>query len=410
MKQVNTINTYLIVFFAILSSGSAIGFIYPGVVYSLYFVTALFGVLLNLESCKTSLNALITLSLFVMFYLLHYAYFCNDSASINSYIGNIMLLFSAFLLSLQISFDSFERVFVNVLAIIAIYSLAMYILGFTFHISQYATGSTSMPILGLYNYLGSNLGRNSGIFWEPGVYQIFLNVAILFLIDQLNIQKLNKKDFCIFLLFAVSIITTVSTTGYIILSCTMMYFVLHQYAKSSISRKIIMLLPLLLVLGSLIFIMLYSPAIYNKLFRPNGSTQIRLNDLTRSPEIIQQSPYWGVGSGTQTEQYRNSIYGITYNSVGVFLSAIRYGCIYICLYIYKIFKGIYKKLFNIRYIMLITMIAVFLTEGMFELAIMYLFIFDFRRCSVSATKVPSNTSERINNLDTGKSVGLAKGG
>lgn len=369
------------VFLAILCSGSSIGMIYGGMAYPVYFICALFSSILNANKISIKMNNLFILSVFLLFYMIHYSYYIKDGANFNGYFGNIILLLSAFFLASQITFEKFKTTYINILMVIALYSLIMYVFGIMFHLYRYATVINNMPVLGLYNYADNSLGRNSGIFWEPGAYQIYLNFAILFLVDKDN-NKFSKKDKMSIILFIISVLTTMSTTGYILLSCIMISFILHRYSKTNTIHKVMLLIPMIVILTLLIVLTVRSPAVYRKIFMPNGSTQIRLNDLTQSPKILMNSIYWGIGSGTQTEKYQNSLYGIQYNSVGIYLSAIRYGCIYILFYIYNIFKNICDSLKKTKYVMLILMVVIFFTEGMFELAIMYLFVFSFRSNSI----------------------------
>ncbi|WP_207651183.1 O-antigen ligase family protein, partial [Clostridium thermobutyricum] len=64
------------------------------------------------------------------------------------------------------------------------------------------------PKLIMFNRI---LTRIQGVFWEPGLYQIFLNLALLSYLFQ---EKKHKKK--IIFILIVSIILTYSTTGYIL--------------------------------------------------------------------------------------------------------------------------------------------------------------------------------------------------
>jgi hypothetical protein len=72
----------------------------------------------------------------------------------------------------------------------------------------------------------SLLNRNFGPFWEPGVFQMYLNIALLFL---LFLDNKKGKGRLIFL-FIICILTTFSTTGYL---CTMLIVLSYFYENST---------------------------------------------------------------------------------------------------------------------------------------------------------------------------------
>lgn len=97
--------------------------------------------------------------------------------------------------------------------------------------SQY---SILLYTLGNVDTMSGGLWRNSGCAWEPGLYSIMLSMAILFNIYHNNGIRLNKR----FFILLIALITTFSTTGYIIamiiFAC---YFMFSK--KNRIVHKII---------------------------------------------------------------------------------------------------------------------------------------------------------------------------
>lgn len=65
--------------------------------------------------------------------------------------------------------------------------------------------------------------RNSGIFWEPGSYQAFLNLALLFLLNEESFGE-NQKDMWKCFILLITILSTFSVTGY-----TAMLFLIYLY-------------------------------------------------------------------------------------------------------------------------------------------------------------------------------------
>lgn len=71
--------------------------------------------------------------------------------------------------------------------------------------------------------------RNSGMFWEPGAYAGYLLlVPILYIRDLKELWNWHKKK-CIILLIA--LITTLSTTGYVIIYLILIYFLMIKSGK-----------------------------------------------------------------------------------------------------------------------------------------------------------------------------------
>ena len=397
--KVKLANYYLPIFLFILSSGSAVGNVYPNFIYPLYFFCVLLCMILYPNSIRFKFNNIIIAVVFTAIYLLNYWYFQCDSPSLNSYVGNLLLLYGTFFLSAQMSFEVFKMKFSTLMFLIAIYSLIMYVLGLTIHLEQYATVQNSMPILGIYNYKDIVMARSSGIFWEPGVYQIFLNLAVLFIID-VDHFKFTPKNTLQLAILAVSILTTRSTTGYVTFTCLIIYFIFRFFSSRKLAIKLLLIAPLVAALGGLVVMIVYSPTVYNKLFVANPSTSIRLNDLTQSPQIIMESPLLGFGSGTYTEQYQNAIHGTIYSSVGIFLSAIRYGCIYMFLYICRIAVFIRTEFGKVKLLAAFLIVVFSFTEGMFEFALMFMFLFLFQsepKSGMEKNVIPTEVGWSIGN-------------
>lgn len=123
--------------------------------------------------------------------------------------------------------------------------------------------------------------RNMGMFWEPGAFQTFINLALLFEISK---EKVNKKTVA---LYCVTILTTYSTTGYLAMALVLALQFFRK--KISIKRKIILFSLLLVIIGVCLFL----PAVNRLLFASslNGQSTVFgkvLNFSTRSsnPDVL----------------------------------------------------------------------------------------------------------------------------
>ena len=134
-----------------------------------------------------------------------------------------------------------------------------------------------------FSLFGLEFIRNQGLFWEPGILQIFLNI-LLFI--EGFIVKRNK--WTIFLLI-IAIITTYSTTG-ILIMLFLLAFIFWSYVRTS---------PLTIILVISFSLPLYYVAetnIENKTIGEKSSSfQKRYLDLVQPFAIALKYPLTGVG-------------------------------------------------------------------------------------------------------------------
>ena len=145
----------------------------------------------------------------------------------------------------------------------------------------------------IFNYLvdstvlGINFIRNQGIFWEPGILQIPINILLYYILIEQK-QPLKKALFPLFVL-----LTTGSTTGFITFA-----FILFVKFKSSFSLKgngLIHSIGMILITAAFIPILLSE--IHNKFFSDAGSISFsaRTYDILMGTLIITQHPLTGIG-------------------------------------------------------------------------------------------------------------------
>ena len=142
-----------------------------------------------------------------------------------------------------------------------------------------------------------SLIRNSGIFWEAGVLQFYLNL-LLFL--SLFIHKSKRTS----TLAVLGILTTWSTTGLLIMSMQFAWWYI------SYRKRHLIFVPVLLCVG-LPFFMLLSNNINEKIYGDRSmSYRIRLADTEAMLNVIKERPFIGIGVdfltlGEWIEDYRS---------------------------------------------------------------------------------------------------------
>lgn len=144
----------------------------------------------------------------------------------------------------------------------------------------------------LYNPIwGSMLMlRNCGPFWEPGAFQGFLNLAIA-----LNIIYRNNDDnrwAWKIIVFSITIITTYSTGGYIVLFCNWLYLI-FQSRKSGLLAKV--LFSVIIVLVGLYF---YKTLDFmgDKIANDEGRLGFEISDLSSNVKYL----FFGYGLSSES--------------------------------------------------------------------------------------------------------------
>ena len=155
----------------------------------------------------------------------------NDLGAIITYIHLVMMLLLGYMVSIFIDFNEFKRIYINVILIVAIISLLLFTLhneisfiAYKFPLIEGASASYRNMYIYLYPLFSPH--RNTGIFWEPGAYQVFLNLALIFVLFSPEIK--NKVIVSIILI--TTILTTSSTAGYLIL---LLIFIAYVFNKKS---------------------------------------------------------------------------------------------------------------------------------------------------------------------------------
>lgn len=153
-----------------------------------------------------------------------------------------------------------------------------------------------LTFLGLFNYHItieglSGLIRPDGFFYEPGVFQIYLN---LFLYLTLFVFRNPKQA----LVAALAVLSTQSTTGILISMILLAAGFMQHVTKGSLRRKVVVVLMGLLLAPPLANLAYGN--IRDKLFgAAQGSSWSREYDLYTGLRIAAENPWMGIGFETK---------------------------------------------------------------------------------------------------------------
>lgn len=315
-----------------------------------------------------------------------------------------------FYLTIKIIGIDFINIFIKVIKIISLVSIIFYslehitgiqniMLNFCQHFTNLGTEQRTVPVTEMYkpNFIIYALQtdyefsyiRNAGPFWEPGIFVIFLNIA-LFLNLFLKKKFIERAN----IIFVTCIITTFSTTGYIVLLLNLAFFAFAG-KKISINNRIFIILLLLIMIPFISSLSFMKGKIDNQIEQSDVSYS-RFGAAIVHWKIIQDYPLTGLPYDETTySEYADNI-----SPNGITEIFLRYGVIvgflyYLFLYNSSVFLmrliGYKKK----GYMFFIILILLIFGENMgnkpIYLILLFLPLIDYHKTN-NSVKIPINIS------------------
>lgn len=257
-KNFEQLIEYFLITIIIYMSGSIffIAYNYERAVKSIFFITIVI-VMFKIKAFIRTINIKIILILIVLIISMMLTIIINNEQNINSYISIGIQICIAIMYGNLIKYESFKNKYINIMLFFSIVSIVFYILQ---HINpniiykfKYVKGIASLDYYNAYIHVyGKSLGyanntlvlfdRNMSIFWEPGCFQAFLNLSLFFILNDLQEGKFIKKNKLKLSILIIALITTYSTTGYIILTMLIINY------RKNIVDNINYLFPLIFIL------------------------------------------------------------------------------------------------------------------------------------------------------------------
>ena len=213
----------------------------------------------------------------------------NQSYSYSSFFYQVLLIISTylFLIGYRKKIDLLQKDFFLALQIFVWHGLIGCFFSFLFP-NQFVQFNGLNKTLYYVFYISTstfgNIQRNTGIFWEPGVFQLVANLYLFYCI------KFHKSNRVIF--FAVvAVVSSFSTSGLVLLSISALYFLYKKWK----SKKITISTIILLLFGSLALVPVVNSNIKDKVNDENTSGLVRLRDFNIGIELIKEKPILGHG-------------------------------------------------------------------------------------------------------------------
>ena len=305
----NIINYTLVIFSIIVSGSLFYSSFNDDLILISYFCLSIVGLVLGKK--PTLKKYFLIYALISSSYLIIQPFIVNNLNGININFGYILRVFSFLFVISVIGYNTFSKTYVKVLTIFCSINLVLYV-------DQVLLFKIIKPLPGYLSTFDSNVLyqnylfyvkqsvsltygnfnpntfiKNPGIFGEGGLYQYFLNLALI-----INLS-INQKNIFTYsnIIFIISILTTFSTAGYLIMISILLFVYFGNPNVSYKPLKLFFLLPIIIPI-------LLSATISNKFNIDNTaffSTQRRILDTIIDYNVIIDNPAFGIGIGNIKE-------------------------------------------------------------------------------------------------------------
>lgn len=233
-----------------------------------------------------------------------------NSDNLRSYLHIFLLIFCGFFISELISFRVFARVFKTCMFFLCTASLISFILQpfilqYYYLFPQFNNASgVNFVNLWVSTVPFIEVNRNYGVFWEPGVFQAYINLALIF---ELFFNE-NPLRASYLLVFILTVFTTLSTAGLICLGLIILAYGIKTKFMTTNSIKVLLFI-VLLFSGMLVYVqskpdVYYAEgvnSVFGKLSDKGGSYDERLNSTIASLYVSINNPFLGVGINNNLE-------------------------------------------------------------------------------------------------------------
>ncbi len=352
IKTFLNILEYLLIVGLILSSGSEFFSIFHAtttlivwfVVGIIYFVIA---------GKKLKKKAFYTASIIVSILFFNLVMHIQYTIDYTFFLAMLLKLFMLLIISNSMTVDKFKKIFTEIMFFEAVISIICFVLitivkvdvlPYQEEIQVIKQSGNGYDIIYLTPYYtvgalssGGNYIRNSGIFVESPMHQIFLNLALLFTMEGFSgIGKKKRNMFII--IFVLSIISTRSMGGYLVFMCVIAWYLFcSNRAVSNIRNKLI---AFFLAVCFLLYNLMISGT-FDRLIYGTGTMITRTNDTLGAFRMSLLHPI--IGDGAFNEHHVSAeLYGVTTGSNGLMSLLYYYGYPIIALYLIRILYVVKK--------------------------------------------------------------------
>lgn len=303
----------------------------------------------------------------------------------NKLFGSVVEIFAAFFIITQLDFVKFKKAWLQLVFLVAGFSIIMYLLV----LSNFVSVSTiftrdGQPYLMAYgNVYGWNVltGRLSGIYHEPGAFQIYLNFTILLFSQEIRSLSLSRSEYFKLGIVCIALFLTQSTMGYVVFGVLVVFLL----SRSRLTQKYKALTVPLLVVFIVLFgaLLSRSETVVSKfeaIDDPRASIVVRASDNFAMLKMIKEAPLIGHGVGSYSFEAMSTEYGNVTSSNGWLAFSAGFGLPWFLLFVFGSYAAIRRMKLGVPTIFaLLILLLLHANENYTHFASAYVFIFHFNK-------------------------------
>lgn len=313
-----------------------------------------------------------------------------NSSNLNAVVGYMIMTLCGAMTAILVEPQLFAKHYIRIIAVYCLISLPCILIANTNESLAYTLCQGGYDWKTQYGYSpfytwgmnGTISLRNSGPFWEPGAFQGYIWIAVLLLLFNVDEERIKHRKF-VFALLIITLLTTQSTTGYVLLVLAFVLFnkrILQLLEIKSMNTKTTVIILVFLI--GLVFLST-SSVISNKIGDKNNvSTQMRTADVLSGGLLALRAGPFGLGETASRNSLRTLMGLYKDDSAGLIQITYTFGWLMGIFYLVSL-CGMGKRLFNAdarneRIGISILMIILHLTEGLWSLPLFWVLLFELR--------------------------------
>lgn len=349
----------------------------PKISMTIFLFTSIIYALITKSYRKKSFlsNSIIFFTLLLFVVLSTFVF--NSNAVDNTYLQYLFYSFAMCLFISSVEFDRFRNrliFYANLICLLSIIIQVLYNLGFVQPKIQYMGGLYRTMVGSLFQVQWGGENRMSGIYWEPGQYQIVIIFVLCLFIDELKTLKIKyivKRFGLIFL----ALLMTRSTTGYIVFAILIM--IILSFSEYSKSHRL--LIPGVVFISVCVGYLILSGSVVQEKFAQDedaSSYMIRMADNQALLKITMENPIFGLGVETKQLKIQKKQYGSETSSNGWLNASASLGLLYVGFIFVCMYKRIKKMNFKVPTVLI--MLVLFVSqcnEAALYLPYIYMYIY-----------------------------------
>lgn len=233
-----------------------------------------------------------------------------NQAEIGTLLSRIIAVLAAYSIAKYCTLEEFAAVFCKFVYIVSWVAIVIEILAYVLPSVVYAmpsivnTAGYSHATCFFGSLATSNISklliRANGVFWEPGAFAVYLNLALFFRLFVLKAQRTSQL-----LVYLAALIITFSTAGYICFAFLMIVYILffNPGRVNSKPKRVMALLSLAAVI--VVFVSTeITTLLFGKILNQENTTMVRWYSFVGGFQVAAAAPFVGIFSNNIRDALR----------------------------------------------------------------------------------------------------------